>query len=231
MFDQMCWKSNVSRPGWATTALLSIMACTAGGGCARSLTISQDEYVNTAMHVDRKAEDRTGEPLELNVVLVYPKDLKDERNDRLKPSAGITSAEWFKKRPIPGDKVDMEASNDRFRLPPDQILLLTNDSDTYGRRIGSCIRGARLDGKTIAKKAIDFSSLAWHDDNAVIYVFARFVDKQGQVLEAPPARFHPPGAYSKDLAVKIGTRENASNYGQYIEIDAQLCPRKMHGAE
>lgn len=214
----------------AYAAVMTLGVAVVAGGCSRSMTITQDEYVNTAMHVDRKVEDRTGEPLELDIVLVYPSDLKDERNDRLKPSSGITSAEWFKRRPIPGDKVDMEASNDRFRLPPGQILLLTNDSETYGRRIGSSLRGARLDGKTIAKKGIEFSSLAWHDDNAVIYVFARFIDKQGQVLEAPPAKFHPPGAYSDQLAVKIGTRENAANHGQYIEIDSERCPRKMHGS-
>lgn len=215
----------------AQYAWLALAVCMIASGCSRSLTITQDQYVNTAMHVDRRAEDRTGEPLELNVVLVYPKDLKNERNDRLKPTSGITSAEWFKRRPVPGDKVDMEASNERFRLSPDQILLLTNDGETYGRRIGSCLRGARLDGKSITKKEIHFSSLAWHDDNAVIYVFARFVDKQGQVLDASPAKFHPPGAYSEQLAVKIGTRENAGNHGQYIEIDSQLSPRKMHGTD
>jgi hypothetical protein len=210
---------------------LAGLAITGSNGCSRKLTITQDNYVNNAMHVDRKPEDRTGEPLELNVVCVFPNNLKDERNDRLKPNSGITSAEWFKRRPIPGDKPDMEGTSDRFRLPPGQIFLLTNERETYGRKIGAALRGAKFDGATVTKDGIVFSAFALHDDQAVIYIFGRFTDKQGRVLEVPPAKFHPPGAYSDHEAVRVGVREDAPNYGQYIEIDVQRCPRKMHGSE
>ena len=211
--------------------LFSGLAGLASVGCARQFTITQDDRVNNAMQIDRRPEDRTGEPLELDIVCVYPRDLKDERNDRLKPSSGITSAEWFKRRPIPGDKVNMEAANDRFRLPPEQICLLTNDREVYGKKVGACLRGAKQDGRTVTKSGIEFSTWALHDDMSVIYVFGKFTDKQGKVLEVPPAKFHPPGAYAERLAFKIGIRENAPNFGQYIEIDSERCPRKMHGTE
>jgi hypothetical protein len=216
----------------ATAALLGGgLAMVAASGCARQLTITQDDYVNNAMQIDRERRDRTGEPLELDVVCVYPKDLNHQRNDRLKPNSGITSAEWFKRRPVPGDRPDMETANDRFRLPPQQIFLLTNERETYGRRIGACLRGARQDGKTITKKGIEFSAAALHDGRSVIYVFGKFTDKQGQVLAVPPAMFHPPGAYTDRLAIRIGVREGGPNYGQYIEIDSEKCPRKLRESE
>ena len=219
------------QPSRSLILLLGGLAGVTSAGCTRELILTQDDRVNNAMQIDRRPEDRTGEPLELDIVCVYPHNLKDERNERLKPNSGITSAEWFKRRPIPGDKVDMEAANDRFRLPLGQIFLLTNDREVYGKRIGACLRGAKQDGATITKSGIEFSATALHDNTSVIYIFGKFIDKQGKVLDVPPAKFHPPGAYSERLAFKIGVRENAPNFGQYIEIDSERCPRKMHGSE
>lgn len=200
-------------------------------GCARTLTITQDDYVNNAMQIDRRPEDRTGEPLEINVVCVYPDDLADVRNERLRGESGITSQEWFARRPVPGDQVDLGGPTGRFRLLEEQIYLLTNDRNFYGLRIGAALRGAKQDGRTIAKSGIEFNPYVLHSNAAVIYVFGRFTDKEGKVLGVPPAKFHPPGAYGNHLAVKLGIRESGPNYGQYIEIDAERCPRKMHGSD
>jgi hypothetical protein len=209
-------------------ALIGGLVILASAGCSRQLTITQDNYINNAMQIDRSPQDRTGEPLELDIVCVYPSDLSDPRNARLTPTAGLTSEEWFRRRPIPGDQVNLGAPSDRFWLPEEQIFLLTNDRQYYGQRIGAALRGAKLDGTAVTKGGIEFNTWFLHSENSVIYVFGRFTDKQGKVLPVPPAEFHPPGAYNSHLAIRVGVRESGANYGQYIEIDTALCPRKMH---
>ena len=57
----------------------------------------------------------------------------------------------------------------------------------------------------------------------------RLMGPGGKVLPVRPVKFHPPGAYTEKLGVKIGVRENAEHYGQYVEI--HNTPRKLHGAE
>lgn len=200
----------------------------ASAGCARQLTITQDAYINNAMQIDRRPEDRTGEPLELNIVCVYPTDVFDERNAALRPNSGITSEQWFKYRPLPGDQPEVAAPVGRFCVLEEQVFVLTNDPHYYGRKIGASLRGAKQDGGVLTKKGIDYNAWALHGNDAVIYVFGKFTDKQGKVLPIPPAKFHPPGAYGNHLAVKIGVREGGANFGQYIEIDTDRCPRKMH---
>jgi hypothetical protein len=198
-------------------ALIAGLGALASAGCARQLTITQEDYINNAMQIDRSPQDRTGEPLELDIVCVYPDDLADPRNARLGPNSGLTSEEWFRRRPIPGDQVNLGAPSDRFWLPEEQIYLLTNDRQYYGQRIGAALRGAKLDGTAVAKGGIDFNAWFLHSENSVIYVFGRFTDKQGKVLPVPPA-------------VRIGVRESGANYGQYIAIDTELSPRKMDRA-
>ncbi len=210
---------------------LAGLAVLASAGCARQITITQDPYINNAMQIDRRAEDRTGEPLELNIVCVYPTDLFDERNAALKPNAGITSEEWFKYRPLPGDQPEVAVPVGRFGLLEEQVFVLTNEPHYYGKKIGAALRGAKQDGATITKRGIAFNGWALHSEKAVIYVFGKFTDKQGKVLRIPPAMFHPPGAYGDKLAIKIGVREGGPDYGQYIEIDSERCPRKMHGGK
>ncbi len=195
-------------------------------GCARELTITQETYINTAMHIGRPAGSKTGEPLELNIVVVTPKDLKHESNDGLAPEAGITSDIWFRDRPIPGDKADTEDRGGRFYLPKEQIFLMSYDTKFYGKRIGDPLRGAATDRKEkIVKKFNHAGHL--HDDKSVVYVFGKFVDKNGNVLPVPPAKFHPPGAYTEDLSIKIGVDERRPHYGQYID---NTTPRKLHGS-
>jgi hypothetical protein len=197
-------------------------------GCSRELTITQGPYINTAGDIlrGRSPEDQTGKPLEINIVCVYESDLKKPANDRLKPGSGITSREWYEARPQPGDNVDTEEAHPRFRLPDDQVYLLTNDRTYYGKRIGAAMRGSKIDGFEKLVKEFDYSTWSVHDDNAVIYLFARFSDDKDLVLPVPPATFNPPGAYKEDLFVHIGVDPARNNHGQYIE---NKTDRKMHG--
>ena len=82
---------------------------TGASGCARVLTITQEDYINTAMHIGRPKEQRTGQPLELSIVCVHAADLQKEANDLLSPESEITSKIWYENRPEHGDKMDDEA--------------------------------------------------------------------------------------------------------------------------
>ena len=196
-------------------------------GCARVLTITQDDFINTAMHAGRPKASQTGEPLELSIVCVGGHDLKNEANDRLAPGAGITCDVWYQNRPIPGDKVDSEETHPRFRLPKNQISLMTNDKNCYGTRVGNRLHGAVIDKKEKVTTRFSFPA-GLHDDDSVIYVFPKFIDGNGQVLPIRPAVFHPPGAYTHELFIKIGVDKSQAHYGQYIE---NLTERKLHGRE
>ncbi|HUU85578.1 MAG TPA: hypothetical protein VM243_18920 [Phycisphaerae bacterium] len=203
----------------------SALAVTAG--CAREMLIHQEDYVNTAMHADRQLAARTGEPLEVTIVSIYPKDLAVDANDRLNPDRGITSDVWYRDRPQPGDKVDMEEPHGRFRLPKDQVFVRTEDSQYYGTKAGGRLRGALIDKQTTVKTTFKFAG-PLHSNKSVIYVFPKFIDNRGEVLPVPPAKFHPPGAYTHELSVKIGVNESRGNYGQYIENTTE---RKLHGGD
>ena len=203
------------------------MVLTALSGCARVLTTTQDDYINTAMHAERQRGSRTGEPLELTIVSVYPGDLKLDANDRLDPSRAITSDVWYQDRPQPGDKVDMEEPHGRFRIPKNQVFVRTEDKHFYGKRVGGRLRGALIDKQKTVKTTFNFAG-PLHNKKSVIYVFPKFIDKRGEALLVPPAKFHPPGAYTHELAVKIGVDETRGNHGQYID---NITERKLHGRE
>jgi hypothetical protein len=207
------------------------MACAATAfltavGCSRTLTISQDMIINTAMHIDRRGEDRTGQPLEVNIVSVYPDDFKNPANERLLPENHITSDVWYADRPQIGDSPDMEGMDGRFRLPKDQIFLLTDATRYYGVKSGGMLKGAAIDGKKDLERSFKFKG-PLHNKHSVIYVFPKFIDSRGQVLPVPPAVFAPPGAYTHVLSVKIGVDETRDFYGQYID---NTTTRKMHGS-
>jgi hypothetical protein len=198
-------------------------------GCGRALTIHQDPYVNTACHANRPPDKRTGEPLELTVVCVYPRDLDKPENELLKPTSKISSKDWYEHRPQ-----GPAAEAGRFVLPKNQVFLLTGDSKAYGQKIGEFLRGAKQDGeKAVQKTGIWFDGgwggAQYHDERSVIYVFGRFTDKDGNVLPVPPAKFHPPGAYTEKLEIKIGVDPNRPlEAAQYIQV---LSQRKLHGKE
>src|SRR3972149_9744595 len=68
-------------------------------GCERKLIIEQDPYINTAMQQNRPPEQRTGEPLEVAVVCVLPKDLDRPQNADLKRETHITCKDWWERCP------------------------------------------------------------------------------------------------------------------------------------
>ncbi len=224
--QRRCGSADQGRLGDRFTALVGLgLALTVMAGCSRELTITQDDYINTAMHAGRPKASRTGEPLEVTIVCVSAHDLKNDANERLAPGSGITCDAWYNNRPKPGDKVDSEESHSRFRLPKGHVLLLTNRKDFYGRKIGSWLQGAVTDKKETV--AVRFPAPAGlHDDDSVIYIFPRFVDSSGEYLAVPPAVFHPPGAFTHELFVKIGVDESRAHYGQYID---NVTDRKLHG--
>jgi hypothetical protein len=203
------------------TVLLTALA-----GCGRNLTIHQDPYINTACHGNRPPDKRTGEPLELTMVVVYPADLKKPGNELLRPDSKITAKDWYERRP----QLGVQETGTRFDLPKSQVSVLTNDERVFGRIIGSALRGSVLDGeRPITKSNIP---LAWdrvHDEGTIIYVFPKFIGRDGGVLPVPPARFCPPGAYQANLEIKVGVRPNRPlDEAQYIEI---LSPRKLYRTE
>lgn len=217
----------------------ALMVLSMASGCAaRRITFEQDEHINTAVHCGRDPQARTGEPLELAIVCVYPKDLDIEANHGLRREAGVTSQEWFEKRPQPGDSPDLPEGHPRFRLPASRIYLLTNAesaSQYYGTRIGPALNGAKIDGQSkVVQANIEFDSWSLHDKRAVIYVFALFKDRNGHVLRTAPAMFDPPGAYERDIALKIGVNKeeecSGATLGQYIRnITVRKAHKDMHG--
>ncbi len=183
-------------------------------GCSsRTLTITQTDRVNNAMHHNRHPDQRTGDPLEVTIVSVNSDDLEREGNGGLKPGSGITCKGWYDNRPVRG------SSEGRFDLPPEQIFLLTNANEVYGTKLGPALNGAIKDGRTdVMIKGIPIPSwMKLHSRDSVIYVFPKFIGPNGTVLPVGAAEFSPPGAYSNQLHVKIGVDEGREHYGQYIE--------------
>lgn len=213
------------------TAILSILALSnlfaLGGGCPYELTMYRDQYINNASQANLPSGAvRSGYPLELNVVLVYPKDLQRAENSQLRPGTGITSQDWFRRRPMPGDSVQMTNRGDRFWLPPEQILLLTDRSEIFGIRRGPSVRGSEYDPNPVLE--FEFNGPAGSKES-VIYVFGEFRDTNS-ILPVRPAMFHPPANHHNNrqdgkykIAVRIGVdkdRTGGANYGQYIEVES-----------
>lgn len=218
--------------GGALAGLGGLLVLGALAGCARNLTVWQDHYINTAPHANRPPEKRTGEPLELAIVAVYPSDLKKPSNELLRPDSPVTCKDWFERCPV-GGRGEASVGGDRFDLPRDQIFLFAKDAKDpklYGKVIGKALSGAHKDGKEpIRKGGIVYRLGTIHDHDAVLYVFPKFIGRDGGYLPIAPVKFHPPGAYTDDLVVRIGVRENQPiEQAQYIE---NLTPRKLHGRE
>lgn len=216
--------SAAGRGGWKLAALAAFgLTCWPGCATTKTLTINRDDYINSGMHVDRPLGDRTGEPLDVAVVLVYPSDLKNDANLRLKSDSGISCKEWYEKRPLPGDDPAAVGGNPRFRLKQSQIFLFTNDTQYYGQRVGPALNGVKVDPQA-AVVNFDFKEGA-NDPHATIYVFGRFNGTEpGSVLAVAPAAFRKPGSYPKALAVRIGVDWNrTATSGQFIEV--QTAPK------
>lgn len=184
-------------------------------GCAaRSLKITiPDEYINTKMHDNRACEDRTGERLELDIVCVLPSDLEIPINRPLRPDGNITSKVWFEMRPVMGKTQGVDC----FDLPPKQIYRLTDKKSAYGTIKWSRLTGSKHGNQVVKIKGIKFpKSGKLHSHNSVIYIFPKFIDADGQVLETRPVMFNSPGDYRKELSIEIGVEDPCGESTQYI---------------
>ena len=217
----MSWRSVVSHQTQGRMSagrwlvIIGAMGCLPG--CSQQLTFRQADYINTAMHWGRAPSQRTGEPLEINIVQVRAKDLKIAPNDRLKSDRNITSDVWFANRPILGDDLEKAEAGGRFWLPKSQILVMTYDTGYYGTRIGDPLRGAATDKKKEIKTSVKTAGM-FSGATSAIYVFAKFVDERGNVLPVAPARIRSPGAGDHGIIIEIGVDESRGNFGQYIEV-------------
>ena len=189
-------------------------AVLASTGCAsRTVVITQEDRINNAMHQYRPPEQRTGDPLEVTIVCVYPDDLERDENGGLKPGSGITSKDWYEHQPARGGDAG------RFALPTDQVYVLTNAAQVYGKRKGPALNGALKDGRAEVHVAgIRFPGMKLRNRNSAIYVFPKFIGADGGVLPVRAAEFSPPGAYGSKLEVRIGVDESRGHSGQYIEV-------------
>ena len=120
-------EANRRRAGKVAVVVVGLVVLS--GGCrARTLRIIQEERINTAMHQDRPQNKQTGNPLEVNIVCVFPSDLEKPENARLHPNEGITAKEWYEFRPT-GAPPDGR----HFNLPCNQIYMLTNEESLCGK--------------------------------------------------------------------------------------------------
>lgn len=198
--------------------LAGLLVLWMGTGCARTITFTVHEHINTAIHRDRDPKDRTGEPLEVNIVCVYPSDLDKTENAPLMPDANITSEAWYRFRPVPGHT----GGGGRFSIPAKQIYVLSDDQTVFGVRKGKALRGyAETGKKKIKVTGIEFKGsgrgTSLFNKRAVLYVFPKFIGPTGEVLPVLPARFDPPGHFRRDLYVEIGVKDPAGRAEQFIK--------------
>jgi hypothetical protein len=192
------------------------IAAVLSAGCERRFTIRQTEYVNNAMHSKRPENKRTGEPLELAIVLFLPKDYDNERNKDLRPGQPITSAMWWERRPGgPGTNT--------FDIPQGQIyrLLLHGKSLEGDKEVNF---NSEKDLKVeIKDDPLDLEPHPINSKKCAIYVFPRFTDDTGKVLEVAPLVFSPPSEFARDLVIEVGVdkaqyEQKRGNWGQYIRV-------------
>lgn len=208
-----------------TTALVF---CTAAAswvvvGCAtRPLLIAQGAQINNASHRDLSERDRGSEPLEVSIVCVLPEDFENAVNFALKPGQGITCRDWYEHRPTGA------ADGVRFELPRSQIYVLTDrpQSDVYGQKKGSSLKGSAAGGRSVVPVSGIRCAGKLFRGGAVMYVFPRFIDKDGRELGVAPVMFRSGRAHTKELSVEIGVhtediRNPSRHYGQYIQDTSQ----------
>ena len=207
------WMERAVHRSWKLATLLAMFG--ASVGCNRELTIIQHDRINNGMHINRPENQRTGEPLEVNIVCVKASDLDEEGNSLLDPDSGITCDLWYRDRPAPGAKIDDEDYSG-FKIPKSQVFVLTDEKDRYGSRQGAALRGAVADNRSKVEVSFDFGG-ELHAKKSVIYVFPKFMGPDGTVLPVTPAKFSPPGDFVEELTVEIGVDNSRPHYGQFVE--------------
>ena len=159
------------------TGVIALSVTVSVGCSARTLTIVQTDRVNTAMQDYLPWAERTGQPLEVAIVCVHSEDLENAENEPLRPRTNVTCKTWYERQPEGGG-----GAKTQFKLRKDQIYLLTNDPDPYGTHAGPALNGAIKDGRSVIPvSGIRFPGGKLFGRGSVIYVFAKFVNRKGDV--------------------------------------------------
>lgn len=198
---------------WSGVWPVAALVCT---GCTHSLTIYQDRHVNTAMQRGRAASERTGEPLEVDIVLVHARDLEEAGNAPLKPGSKLATKTWFEKRPM-----DDQSAGGRFKLPDDQIFYLSDRQGLYGTRVHDALRGAALDGESVHIPTLKSRKRSmWKGGSRLqaVYIFPRFLDANADVIDVAPVVFGVSGGIPRNMKVNIGVTDPEGRAEQYIRI-------------
>jgi hypothetical protein len=217
------------------------LAAIIGLGCERRLTIRQDGYINNAMHHARPEARRTGEPLELTVVLVLPDDTKKPENEVLRPDNPVivTAKDWYDRRP--GSPAQRPLS-----IPEDQIFLFTDSPNPHGLVVGSALHGhafqddftltlnivagsdnfVQLDaGPKIPLKQVtrflDLKGNPLDSKDCALYIFGRFADESGDMLPVKAVMIRPKEMKENgEIRVGVDKELYKSNPGQAQYIKA-----------
>lgn len=206
---RICGRRLPARVGVLAGVCLSLAA-----GCEKqSMTFSVDKYINTAMQIqqNKAAEARTGEPLDVDIVCVFPKDLSNDSNSLLRPGSGITCDQWYDRRPK-----SPQAEGKNFVLPATHIYSLARDNTIYGTWKRGPVQGHGVPNypEQFTINDLDFP-IGWFS-SGVVYVFPRFTNDQGGVLQIPPAVFNPPKNQTK-VAIRWDSKnQSAPTYGQIV---------------
>lgn len=185
-------------------------------GCERRFTIRQDNYINNAMHYKRPEAKRTGEPVELTIVLFLPKDYANERNKDLRPEQPPSSATWYERRPG-------GPSAQPFDIPTTQIFqLLLHGKALEGDKEVTFDSDRDLKVE-IKDDPLDLEPHPVNSKKCAIYVFPRFTDETGKVLDIKPIVFNPPSKFEENLIIEVGVDKaqyelKRGDWGQYIRV-------------
>ena len=123
----------------------------------RGFVRAEADYINTAMHVARPKEHRTGQPLEVAIVCVTPSDLEHDANERLDPDGDITADVWFQDMPQQDDKLTAEACVllvEAAKDPTGTILRITGG-------IGISTTTFQTNGRVFGEEGGSRSEAAW----------------------------------------------------------------------
>jgi len=190
----------IGRRELSTVGVIAILAL-AGLGCTResNLTITVDRYVNNAMQASMS--DQTGEPLEVDVVVLTKADLAKDANRDLKVGSGITSDVWFIRHPS-------STSAQRFDVPMSQIARQT----LVGREIPA--------NKQSTYEFKELKAKVNMPGYCLVYVFPEFIGRGGTRLPAAPAVFdNPKGDIKAFIGVESSKLSAGPTYGQFIRRD------------